>query len=254
MSRRPPGGQSDAALIGDFASPGVGLPLSSGCAEVDDFAATEHEGCFGWLLWVVDNIQGNTSAAQATPAASTEYGLTTVTPQGANKGGTLYRDASLPLYAPALGMLWCVKLTASAVSGLEAWSGYVSSATGRVRTADSTALVGVRLNTSTTEWEGIVKDGSGSGNETAVSLGTAAAGVYLHAGWQVVDASGSDAVQFFVLDASNSAGLERTDKGDPVTTNIPTGLLPVALGVYQTAQGAVSSTIDLWTFTGRSAR
>lgn len=254
MSRRPPGGRAEGALTFDYSSPGVGLPLSAGCCELDDFAATHISNRHGWLLWVVGSVQGTTSAAQVTPTAATEYGLTSVTPGGSNKGGTLYRDASLPLYTPALGMLWTVKLAASAVSGLEVWSGWASSATARTRTADSTSLVGVRLNTSTTEWEGVVKDGSGSGNETAVSLGTAAAGTYVHVGWEIVDSSGSDAVQFFTLDTSNRGSIERTDQGDPITANVPTGLLPVAVGVFRTAQSSVSGTIDLWTFTGRWAR
>jgi hypothetical protein len=254
MSRRPPGGQASGALTSDYSSPGAGLALSSGCSELDDFAATVHESRHGWLLWAVGNVQGTTSAAQATPTAATEYGLTTLTPQSKNKGGTLYRDAALPLFLPALGMMWAAKITASAVSQLEVWSGYTSSTTGRVRTADATELVGVRLNTATTEWEGIVKDGSGSGNESAISLGAAVADTYIHAGWEVVDSSGSDAVQFFVLDSSERASLERTDKGDPVTTNIPSGLLPVALGVYQTGNQGVDCTIDSWQFVGRFAR
>ena len=254
MSRRPPGGRAEGALTFDYSSPGVGLPLSAGCCELDDFAATHVSNRHGWLLWVVGSVQGTTTANQATPVAATEYGLTRLTPQSKNKGGTLYRDLGLPLYTPALGMLWAVKLTCGSTSQLEVWSGWASSATARTRTADSTSLVGVRLNTSTTEWEGVVKDGSGSGNETAVSLGAAVAGTYIHAGWEVVDSSGSDAVQFFTLDTSNRGSIERTDQGDPVTTNIPTGLLPVALGVYQTGQQTYGATIDLWTFAGRWAR
>lgn len=254
MSRRPPGGMSSGALTADYSSPGTGTPLSAGCCELDDFAATEHESRFGWLLWAIGNVQGTTSAAQATPSAATEYGLTTLTPERKNRGGTLYRDAALPLYTPALGMLWTAKIAAADVSGLAVWSGFTSSTTAQVRTADSTSLVGVRLNTSTTEWEGIVKDGSGSGNESVVSLGAAAVDTYIHVGWEVVDSGGSDAVQFFTLDCRERARIDRTDQGDPVTTNIPTGLLPVALGVYQTGQQTYGATIDLWTFAGRWAR
>ncbi len=254
MSRRPPGGRAEGALTFDYSSPGIGLPLSAGCCELDDFAATHISNRHGWLLWVVGSVQGTTSAAQATPTAATEYGLTTLTPQSKNKGGTLYRDTALPLYTPALGMLWAVKIASADVSGLSVWSGFASSATAQVRTADATELVGIRLNTSTTEWEGVVKDGSGSGNESVVSLGAAVADTYIHAGWEVVDSSGSDAVQFFVLDTSNRGSIERTDQGDPVSTNIPTGLLPVALGVYQTGQQSAAATIDIWQFTGRFAR
>jgi hypothetical protein len=254
MSRRPPGGPASGALASDFSSPGVGAPLSSGCSELDDFAATHLSNRHGWLLWVIGSVQGTTTAAQATPTAATEYGLTRLTPSGKSKGGTLYRDLGLPLYTPALGMRWAVKLTAGATADLEVWSGWASSATARVRTADATELVGIRLNTSTTEWEGVVKDGAGTGNETAVTLATAAAGTYLHAGWEVVDSSGSDAIQFYVLDGSSRSVIERTDKGDPVATNIPTGLLPIALGIYQTGNQSVGATIDLWQFAGRFAR
>ena len=254
MSRRPPGGMSSGALTADYSSPGTGTPLSAGCCELDDFSATEHESRFGWLLWAIGNVQGTTTAAQATPTAATEYGLTTLTPEQKNRGGTLYRDTALPLYTPALGMLWTVKIATADVSGLAVWSGFTSSTTAQVRTADATALVGVRLNTSSTEWEGVVKDGSGSGNETAISLGAAAADTYIHVGWEVVDSSGSDAVQFFTLDCRERARIDRTDQGDPVATNIPTGLLPVALGVYQTGQQSAAATIDIWQFTGRFAR
>lgn len=228
--------------------------MSVGMAEVDDFAGTHISNRHGWLLWVVGSVQGSNNATQTTPTAATEYGLTTFTPSGANKGGTLYRDTSLPLYTPSQGMLWACKLAASAVTGLEVWSGFTSSATGRTRTADGTSLIGIRLNTSTTKWEGVVKDGAGSGNETAVELADAAAGTYIHAGWAAVSSSGSPAIQFFTLESGSRVDMIRTDQGDAITANIPTGLLPVAIGVYQTAQGSVSGTIDLWQFTGRAPR
>lgn len=228
--------------------------MSVGMAEVDDFAGTHISNRHGWLLWVVGSVQGSNNATQTTPTAATEYGLTTFTPSGANKGGTLYRDTSLPLYTPSQGMLWACKLAASAVTGLEVWSGFTSSATGRTRTADGTSLIGIRLNTSTTKWEGVVKDGAGSGNETAVELADAVAGTYIHAGWAAVSSSGSPAIQFFTLETGSRVDMIRTDQGDAITANIPTGLLPVAIGVYQTAQGSVSGTIDLWQFTGRAPR
>ena len=252
--RQPPGGDATGCLSGHYVSPGVGLPLSVGMAEVDDFAGTHISNRHGWLLWVVGSVQGSNNATQTTPTAATEYGLTTFTPSGANKGGTLYRDTSLPLYTPSQGMLWACKLAASAVTGLEVWSGFTSSATGRTRTADGTSLIGIRLNTSTTKWEGVVKDGAGSGNETAVELADAVAGTYIHAGWAAVSSSGSPAIQFFTLETGSRVDMIRTDQGDAITANIPTGLLPVAIGVYQTAQGSVSGTIDLWQLTGRAPR
>ena len=252
--RRAPGGAATGALSGHYVSPGCGLPLSSGLAEIDDFAGTVHESRHGWLLWAVGSVQGSNAAAQVTPTAATEYGLCRFTPQSNNRGGTLYRDASLPLYTPSQGMIWAAKFAASAVTGLECWSGYASSATARVRTADATSLIGIRLNTSTAKWQGIVKDGSGSGNETAIDLADAVADTYLHAGWESVSSNGSAAVQFFTLETGSRVDSIRTDQGAAVTTNIPTGLLPVGIGCFQTAQASVNATIDLWQFAGRAAR
>ena len=253
--RRPPGGATTGALSGHYASPGIGLGLSAGAVEYDDFSATHASNRQGSLLWAIASVSGQATASQSASSAATEYGITALTPGGSNKGGTLYRDSSGPMYTPGSGMLWCVKIAVgSSGSNLELWSGWTTSESGRVRTADSTGLVGIRYDSAGAgTWEGVVKDGAGSGNETSTNLGALSVGSYLHAGWEAQTSDNTLVIQFFTLDTSNRMGLIRTDVGSAVSANIPTGLIPTALGCYRSG-GSGFAMIDLWQFTGRAAR
>jgi hypothetical protein len=259
-TRRPPAGYYRGGLAGWAHDPTVGLLGPAGLCIHEDWlrysgGGTQDYGEVGWTRALVGG--SGVTVLLNTPTAATEAGVLALrTSTTANRGGTLHTSGVVQVYEPPVGMVWATKLDLSSTSSVEAWSGLSSSTTGRVRSTDSTQFVGVRYLSSVGQWQGVCKNGSGTANETTVSLGTHSAGTFRILGFEVVDTdgAGTPGVQFFALDASDRRSMVRTDYGDPITDDIPltTGLL--AAGVVTLTNGQRILYQDFYSIGGRVAR
>lgn len=254
-TRRPPAGTYAGGLAGLAEDPTVGLVNVAGLHIHEDWlrysgGGTQDYGEVGWTRTLVGG-SGATVILQ-TPTAVTELGVLALrTSSNANRGATLHTSGVVQVFTPPVGMMWASKLDLSAITNVEAWSGFTSSTTGRVRTSDSTQFVGVRYLSSVGKWEGVLKNGSGASNESTVDLGSHTPGTFRILGFEVVDTGG---VQFYEYDASDRRKLGRTAYGTPVTTNIPETTGMVAAGVMTLGQAQRIVYQDFYTIGGRVAR
>jgi hypothetical protein len=203
---------------------------------------------YGDLGWELVQIGGSApSTAVVSPSSALQCGLRSITSAAAaNAGGALSFSAT-PFYrAPSIGSVWAVKFSITSVTAFEAWSGFVQTATSMISGATSNDFVGVRQAAGGNLF-GIVRDGT---SETTVDLLTTAAADVV-AGFERTD----DGIQFFTADLSDAQFPDRTDVGDPVSTNLPnTQLRPVALAIAATAAANKVATVDFWALGGRVAR
>lgn len=258
-TRRPPAGYYRNGLAGWAHDPTVGLVGAAGLHLHEDWLAYQTGGSsrYGEVGWTRATIGSTPNVILNTPTAATEIGIGRLgTHSQSNRGGTLHLAGLVQLYEPPVGMVWATKVDLSSTSSVEAWSGWSSSTTGRVRSTDSTQFVGVRYLSTVGQWQGVAKNGSGTANETTVSLGTHSAGTFRILGFEVVDTdgAGTPGLQFFSLDASDRRSMVRTDYGDPITDDIPLTTGALAMGVVTTATGAKYMYQDFWTVGGRVAR
>jgi len=259
-TRRPPAGYYRGGLSGWADDPTTGLVMAAGLSLHEDWLRFSGGGTqdYGEVGWTRSLISGSgASVLLSTPTAATEAGVLLLrTGNSSGRGATLHTSGVVQLYSPPVGMVWASKLDLSDTTSVEAWSGFSSSTTGRVRTSDSTQFVGVRYLSTVGKWEGLVKNGSSASNESVVDLGTHTPGTYRTLGFEVVDTDGSGTagVQFYEYDGSDRHKLGRTAYGDPITTNIPDTTGALAAGVVTLAQAQRVVYQDFWTLGGRVAR
>jgi len=259
-TRRPPAGQYASGLAGHASDPTVGLVGPAGLHLHEDWlrysgSGTQDYGEVGWTRTTIGGSGGY--LILSTPTAATEVGLLDLrAPSTANRGITLHTAAYVQLYEPPIGMMWATKVDLPLTTSLEAWSGFSSSSSGRVRVIDATQFVGVRFLSTVGKWEGVCKNGSGAANETTVDLGAHSSGTYRVLGFEVIDTdgSGTPGVQFYEYDCSDRRQMGRTAYGSPITTNIPitTGML--CGGIMALAQSQRQLLQDFYTIGGRVAR
>jgi len=259
-TRAPAGYYQNGGLAGWASSPTVGLVGPAGLHLHEDWLAYTSGGStrYGEIGWTKANVGGGGSTViMQTPAAVTEVGVVGLR-SGAqtDRGGVLHTSAITQLYSPPIGMVWATKLDMSNTNNIEAWSGFSDSTSGRVRTSDGTGFVGVRYLSTVGSWEGVVKDGAGSTDETVVTIGSHSAGTYQVLGFEVLDTDGAGTagVQFFTLACSERRQWVRTDHGSPITTNIPTNTGMVAAGVMALSASQRIVKQDFYTIGGRVAR
>jgi hypothetical protein len=259
-TRAPAGYYQNGGLAGWASSPTVGLVGPAGLHLHEDWLAYTSGGTtrYGEIGWQKSNISGGgATAIMQTPGAVTEVGVIGLrSGTQANRGATLNTNAIGQLYSPPIGMVWATKLDMSSTNNIEVWSGFADSASGRVRTSDGTGFVGVRYLSTVGSWEGVVKDGSGSADETVVTIGSHSAGTYQVLGFEVVDTDGAGTagVQFFTLACSERRQWVRTDHGSPITANIPTNTGMIAAGVITLSAAQRIVQQDFYTIGGRVAR
>jgi len=257
-TRRPPAGTYAGGLAGLAEDPTVGLVNVAGLHIHEDWLRYSGGGAqdYGELGWTRTLVGGSgATVILQTPTAATELGVLALrTSSTANRGATLHTSGVVQVYSPPIGMMWASKLDLSAITNVEAWSGFTSATSGRVRTSDSTQFVGVRYLSSVGKWEGVLKNGSGASNESTVDLGSHTPGTFRILGFEVVETGGAAGVQFYEYDASDRRKLGRTAYGTPVTTNIPLTTGMVAAGVVTLAQAQRIVYQDFYTIGGRVAR
>jgi hypothetical protein len=217
-----------------------------------DFAITSAIGSvYGDWLWPLGSLGGGATVSHVNPAAATEIGILRLTTAAAADAGAVWNlnGGSVKAVLLSVGLIWAAKLQMSTgTTSYEVWSGLCDAGGSRVRTSDAVNFVGLRSTGG--NLFGVVKDGSGSGNESTVDLGVDCEGTWRKAGFEYTE----DGIQFFTL-ASDRYVCERTNVGAPVSTNIPsTGLGLQLLGVVATAASARAADIDWWDLGGRIAR
>ena len=258
---RQPLGVAECGLAGQYPYPAIGLALAGGLGFWDDFLSgpgVTVASRYGDQLWATGAITTGLSFNQVTPAS---YGagmgiLSAATAATANTGGTLFKGATVALGFPPIGAIWCVRLrVTSTATNYELWSGFSNASLGRVRTADSTAFVGVRVS-GTGNLFGVTK--TGTGVETAVDLGVSpAASAWCTVGFEVGGSVAAPTIQFFVVDrlGTNRQVWDRTNIGALILSTLPgVAMLPIALGLVTQDAVAKTAQIDHWGFGGRISR
>ena len=259
-TRRPPAGYYRGGLAGWAQDPTVGLVGAAGLHMHEEWlrysgGGTQDYGDFGWTVTTIGG--GGATVILNTPTAPTEAGLLALrTSTTAARGATLHVSGFVQVYEPPVGLVWCTKVDLNNTSSIEAWSGFSSSSSGRVRTSDNTQFCGVRYLSTVGKWEGVAKNAGGAANETTVDLGSHTPGTYRILGFEVVDTdgAGTPGLQFFALDCSDRRAMVRTDYGDPITDDIPltTGLTAAGIVTLANAQRIMYQ--DFYTIGGRVAR
>lgn len=258
MTARRAAGQASGSLHGLYPEPSMGLSPASGAWLHEDWLRPPGTptGAYGDLLMTLNTVAGTNTAAAQAPSAATEAGIIRITTGTSTSDGAVlgFGGATLPFRsAVPAGTIWATKVRAPTVStNLTAWSGLVSSITGVPRGADASGFIGVCGDAAGAgvNWRGIVRSG---GSETAVDLGVAMGSTWRVLGFEVTT---DDEVQFFTLTMSDRLLFSRTDVGDPVSTNIPTGgqLTVAALGVQTQTTSAATAESDWYALGGRIAR
>lgn len=251
-SGRRSSGFAVGALAGQYPDPGFGLPHSVGPALFDDC----HDAVAA--QWSGTTLGGSAPTwAQVAPSSWQEIGvsqITTTTTSGS--GAVALRAAVADLYRiPPPGAIWACKVQMSTgTANYELWSGFASAAA-RVATADATQFVGIRAEGANVF--GVVKNGAGAAAESTVDLGSNCEAAWRVFGFEVSGDTTTPSVQFFQIDALDSLrdAWDRTDIGDPVTTDMPsTTLFSCLLGLVTTSAASVAAQIDWWDLGGRCAR
>jgi hypothetical protein len=253
---RPAAGAAGGVLGGRYPNPAWGLPMG-GMQGFDDFIGNINKTTMRTQLnWTIVDTSGGVSPTAGTDTA-TEDGILRMATAGAlGDGGNAYLPdgllgAGVPTY-----LEFGVKIRMPATNtDLRVWSGFADTSNGDWLIAGSVNCVGIRAiaSGSAVNWYGVVKDGSTASNESTVDLGYEANSTWRSLGFYVT----STGIQFCEWDASDlrKRGLVRTDIGDEVTTNIPTGALyKIALGINAATAAQRVAEVDWWAFGGPVAR
>ncbi len=259
--RTAPAGQAfGGALTGWNNSPGVGLQEAAGPFMGEDWMRYGDSGNdYGETGWTLTTIGGGgASVVLSAPTSAADMGIGALrTGTSTNRGATLNTQSVQMMFKPPIGMVWGTKVQLSSVLACDAWTGFVGSTSSRVRTADNSEFIGLRFNAAGAgTWEGVCKNGSGSGAETVVDLGAASAATWIRVMWEAVDTDGAGTmgIQWYTLDCDERRQVYRTKVGDPVTTNHPQGTGPCAMGIVTTTNAQKIIYQDWWSFGGRTAR
>lgn len=208
------------------------------------------KGGYDWTLSQIGG--GGATLAGVASATADEFGVSRLsTPSTSGRGGTL----SLQVLSAGLtqwsdGQKWTAKVRLGAtVTSMDAWSGFASSLTASVRTADATAFIGVRYDAAAGgNWYGVLK--SGAAAEDTVDLGVAGGTDWARVGWRGTPAG----VQFFLWSWVPGLGYREVDVGGPLNRTLGANVGPIAVGVVTRAAAARLADVDLWSFAGAWAR
>gem|GEM_PF-6271660 len=207
-------------------------------------------GGYNWFLSQIGG--GGATLAGVASASADELGISRVsTPATLNRGGTLsLATVANGLTAWSVGQKWTAKVRLGAtVTSMDAWSGFASSLTASVRTADATAFLGVRYDAAAgANWRGVVK--SGAAAEDTVDLGVAGGTGWARVGWRGT----STGVQFFTWSWVAGLGYQEVDVGGPLNRTLGKSVGPIAIGVVARSAAARLADVDLWSFAGAWAR
>lgn len=259
---RLPAGVANAALVGDYPSPGLGSVLAAGPSRHDDFILGPEEviaGRYGDLFWEKVTI-GAGAVLNPTPlVGAEEVGTLDMLTAAAVGAGFVYAQTAVKPYyrGPPVGSILTVKLRADtgSATNYEMWTGFADS-TGRVAVANATQFLGIRSIGG--NLFGVVKRGAGAGNESTINFGLDAEGQYREVGLEIVGTPAAPAAQFFVLNEVSAArGIwsRRNANSIRIATNWPTvPLSAIALGFVTTMAATRAPSIDYWSLGGRTAR
>ncbi len=240
----------------------MGNPPLMGVSIWDEFLRLGSAGDYGDTRLSVSTIGTTPTLTQPVPASQLESGVLRMATGAvsANEGGTVGLPAVIYSAGPAIGAKFIAKIRVDESADYEVWSGFASSLTSGVDTTDAAEFIGFR-SIGGADWQGVVKDGSGGGNESVIELiGGAGVDQDFHIfGFHYVEGYTSTAsafgVQFFVVDADMHGQPAITLVGDPVETNLPTAALYLApLGIVSQDGTDKACEIDFYSLGGNQRR
>lgn len=254
LPARRPAGEASGALAGRYPGPAIGLPLTTGWAEWDEFIRPPDASTYGDLHWPVYAIAGTPTVSSQSTTAGSERGIARLTSPATNGEGGYGGFDYASTYALSVGSVWAVKVrNPSTVSLVTLMSGWVETFASVPTGATSNSFIGIRAHDTlgnSPNWEGVVRDGA---TETTVDLGVAADST-----WRVLGVRRTaTGLQFFSCDSSiRLRGAAYTDVGQEVlAASIPAAALrPFPMAVVSNDAAARSMEIDFWGLGGAVVR
>ena len=257
-TKRPPTGDAGGAAGGQFPNISVGNPPLMGLSLHDEFLRLGSVGDYGDTRLTLTTLGTTPAVTQTTPTTQLESGVLKLSTGdvSSNEGGVMGHPVAAWCARPAIGALYVAKVRAVDSWNIEVWTGFASAAA-TVKTADSTEFIGFRFVGA--GWEGVVKNGSGGGNENTVTLLALADTAWHTFGFRYIATHGQTSsaygVQFYILDADNTTGPFWFETGDLITTNIPTtAMLMLPLGLTTTDGTSKAAEMDYYTLGGHMRR